>query len=116
MEITITANLSLAQVPEILKKQFIEENTFDNPEYQKLKALGKWYKTTPQRMKLWSIKEEELQLPRGYLPAVIAISRRNDIVFHIQDDTLEPWANFGLEVNGDLEEYQQKALEGLKIP
>ena len=113
MEITITSNLSLAQVPEILKKQFIEENTFDNPEYQKLKALGKWFRNTPQHIKLWSIKEEELQLPRGYLPAVIAVSRRNDIVFHIQDDTLEPWGNFGLEVNGELEGYQQKALEDL---
>ena len=113
MEITITSNLSLAQVPEILKKQFIEENTFDNPEYRKLKALGKWLGKTPQHIKLWSMKERELQLPRGYLPAVIAISRRNDIVFHIQDDTVEPWGNFGLEVNGELESYQEDALENL---
>jgi superfamily II DNA or RNA helicase len=59
------------------------------------------------------MKDGEMQLPRGYLPAVIAISRRNDIVFHIQDDTLEPWANFGLEVNGELEGYQENALEDL---
>lgn len=113
MEITITSNLALAQVPEALKKQFIEENTFENPEYRKLKALGKWLRNTPQHIKLWSMKDGEMQLPRGYLPAVIAISRRNDIVFHIQDDTLEPWANFGLEVNGELEVYQEDALENL---
>lgn len=115
MEITITSNLTLAQVPEVLKKQFIEENTFENPEYRMRKALGKWLKGTPETLKLYSFDEDtqEMQLPRGYLPAVIAISRRNDIVFHIQDDTLEPWANFGLEVNGELEAYQQDALDNL---
>ncbi|MFQ5538799.1 MAG: DEAD/DEAH box helicase [Candidatus Binatia bacterium] len=113
MEITITSNLTLEQVPEILKKQFIEENTFDNPEYRMRKALGKWLKGTPEHIELWSLDEGKLQLPRGYLPAVIAISRRNNIVFHIQDDTLEPWANFGLEINGELETYQQEALDSL---
>ena len=115
MEITITSNLTLAQVPEVLKKQFIEENTFENPEWRVRKALGKWLKGTPEKLRLYAFNDDtqEMQLPRGYLPAVIAISRRNDIVFHIQDDTLEPWANFGLEVNGELEGYQEDALENL---
>jgi len=115
MEITIRSNLTLAQVPEILKKQFIDENTFDNPEYRMRKALGKWLKGTPEKIRLYSFNDDtqEMNLPRGYLPAVIAISRRNDIVFHIQDNTLEPWANFGLEVNGALEAYQQEALDNL---
>ena len=60
MEITITSNLALAQVPELLKKQFIEENTFDNPEYRKLKALGKYLRNTPQHIKLWSMKDGEM--------------------------------------------------------
>jgi len=113
MEITIRSNLTLEQVPTVLLEQFIDENTFDNPEYRMRKALGKWLKGTPEKIKLWSLNHGKLRLPRGYLPAVIAISRRNEIVFHIQDDTLEPWANFGLEVNGALEAYQQDALDNL---
>ncbi|MFQ5541283.1 MAG: DEAD/DEAH box helicase [Candidatus Binatia bacterium] len=115
MEITITSNLTLGQVPEGLKKQFIEENTFDNPEYRMRKALGKWLKGTPEKLKLWSFDKDTqtMQLPRGYLPAVIAISRREDVVFHIYDQTVETWANFNLEVNGALEGYQEEALEKL---
>jgi len=109
MNITLTNDLAITEAPERLVREIEKQLTFRNPRYEELERMGRWTGDTPEFLALYSYIHGGIQIPRGYIPQLIARCRAENIRFEIIDRrrTLPP---VDIEFLGTLEPFQEKAL------
>jgi superfamily II DNA or RNA helicase len=109
----IGSHLELSGLPLQLERQFIQENTFQNPKRETLERLGKWAGGEPEAIELWARRDDRFCLPRGYFPVLIAELKRAGLQFRIEDRTICPPLSDRLEAKGLLYPFQERALADL---
>ena len=73
----VAAEVKLQNLPEHVKQQFIDENTFANPAHAKAKKLGLYCENIERVIRLYEDGGDEIMLPRGYFRKVLeALSPR----------------------------------------
>lgn len=112
VQIEVAAGVKLQNLPEHVKQQFIDENTFNNPVYARNKKLGLYFGNVDQFIRLHEVEGDTLMLPRGYFRKVLERLKDGGIPFEFTDRTVCPRANFSPEI-GELYPFQAAGLEKL---
>ena len=112
VQIEVAAGVKLQNLPEHVKQQFIDENTFDNPAHAKAKRLGLYFRNIERVIRLYEDGGDEIIVPRGYFRKVLERLKKGGIPFEFTDRTVCPPATFSPEV-GELYPFQATGLEKL---
>ena len=110
MNITISNQARLKNVPRTLAAEIKKRLTVENPVYRDNAKMGRWQGDTPKHLTLYSVPTSgALIVPRGIVRKLADMARRHDVPFEWVDGTREmPKVDF--KFNGQLRPYQQTAV------
>lgn len=109
LKISITNTLCLEDVPSPIRSELIEKLTLTNPKWIENHRLGRWNKGTPKILKFYDKgRNRRLFIPRGFIRRLIAMCRRHNESFHLEDRRRSlPPVDFTF--HGDLKSFQKQA-------
>lgn len=110
----LSNTLTLQDAPGDLVDEIKKRLTFDNPAYLENEKMGRWNGDTLRYLRLFSSPDPAtLILPRGFTGQTIALCKRHEIRFQIEDrrPTLRP-VNFTF-TRELLRPFQQEAVEAM---
>jgi len=111
LNIILTNNLRLSNIPPEIRQKLITTLTFPNPKWLENERMGRWNRGTPKALKFYdNIRGGGLWIPRGYMRKLMLLCRRMDIKYEVQDRrrTLKP---VDFHFTGQLKPFQQKAVQ-----
>lgn len=112
VKLTLNSNIALAKVPEILLEQIVSDNTFVNPIYASNKINGRSNSGVDATIEAWGIEGDSLVLPRGYMGALLALFRKNDVTHEMIDERVSYPCVYPEALRGvNLRPYQQRAID-----
>jgi len=86
VNIVLTNNLRLSNVPSKLMAILTERLEFTNPKWIENERMSRWNRGTPITLKFYDkIRGGGLWIPRGYMRQLILLCRRYQVNYHIED-------------------------------
>jgi superfamily II DNA or RNA helicase len=113
MKLILDNRLTLQNTPQITVDDIKRRLTIDNPVYLDNEKMGRWNGATERYLRLYSSpRADMLTVPRGYSGQVIALLKRQEIRFQIEDRrrTL-PLVRFNF--TGELRDFQKEAAAAM---
>ena len=112
MNIKLSNDLILTQIPDPLIAEIRDRLTFTNPAYTEAEKMNRWTGNLDRELKFYRAKNGGLQIPRGFTGHLISMARKAGIPFQIEDHrrTL-PEVDFHFA--GELRDFQQDAVNNL---
>lgn len=110
MNIILTNNLRLSNIPPEIRQKLIKTLTFPNPKWLENERMGRWNRGTPKALKFYdNIRSGGLWIPRGYMRQLMLLCRRRNIKYEVEDRrrTLKP---VDFHFTGQLKPFQRKAV------
>ena len=113
LNITISHNLQLANVPPEIMAILTEKLEFLNPKWLENERMGRWNRGTPKSLRCYDkVGTAGLWIPRGFMRQLVLLCRRHRIHYQIEDRRLSlPPRNFSFK--GKLRPFQQKAVDAM---
>lgn len=106
MKITIKNTLIITDYPKSFMEWVKKEYTLPNPDYEKKLRMGFWLGGTPEKIRLYEIRNEQLILPYGCIDHIPL-----DYLLDAQMDMrIQEGESIGYPDNMTLYEYQEKAV------
>jgi superfamily II DNA or RNA helicase len=113
MKITISSNLYVKDMPRDIAARARGELTATNPEYARKECYGKFIGETEQTLTLmYSHGDGSYTLPRGYGYRLLGLGKERGIPAALDDKRLV-LPRIELSFNGELRDYQQRALDSM---
>ena len=111
MNIILTNNLRLFNVPPELIAILIQRLEFTNPKWIENARMSRWNRGTPKTLKFYDkIKGGGLWIPRGYMRQLILLCRHHKIKFQIEDKR-RILKKAGFSFAGRLKPFQKVAVD-----
>ena len=113
MKITLTNQLTLAELPETLRDQIRRKLTLPNPRWLENERMGRWNWNTPKILKFYTqTRSGNLIVPRGYCRQAISLCRQHGIAYTIVDRRrMLPPVDFSFQAT--LRPFQARAVEAM---
>ncbi len=110
MKIELTTDLKLSEIPQIVKKELIDNLTLVNPKWLENTRMKRWNRNVPKTLRFFHRYKDTYWIPRGYLRQLILMCRRQNISYQLEDRrrTL-PLSK--LHFQGQLKTFQVQAVE-----
>lgn len=110
MNVILSQQINLTDVPDALRRRIEERLTLPNPKYAENERLGYWNGNTPEYLECFKrVAPESLLIPRGCIGLVLYLAKQADVVCRVQDESLVlPPVDFTF--TGDLRDSQQSAV------
>ncbi len=110
MKIELTTDLKLSEIPQIVKKELIDNLTLVNPKWLENTRMKRWNRNVPKTLRFFHRYKDTYWIPRGYLRQLILMCRRQNISYQLEDRrrTL-PLSK--LHFQGQLKPFQMQAVE-----
>jgi superfamily II DNA or RNA helicase len=83
--LTLSNRLILQGAPKALVEEIKRRLTIENPTYLDNEKMGRWNGNTPPLLTLYERSNSGIIIPRGFIGQTIALARRCDIRFQIED-------------------------------
>ncbi len=113
MNIHLTNNLRLSNVPPALGRELMDTLSFTNPKWIENDRLGRWNWKTPRELRFYDkVGADGLWLPRGFLRHLILLCRRHQVSYEI-DDRRRELPPAGFTFSGRLKDFQQRAVRDM---
>ena len=110
LNIELSKNLKLSDIPEPIKAELIRKLTIPNPKYLENARMGRWNRNVPKMLRFFQRYKETLWIPRGYLRQLIIMCRQYRISYQMEDHRRKlPPVNFSFQ--GELKSFQKRAVE-----
>ncbi len=112
MNIEISNQLILSEIPPDFLREIKQRLTLENPVWLENQKMKRWQGQTPQFLKYWQEPEGGLNIPRGFISQLISLAERSGITYQIVDRcrTL-PEVDF--QFAGTLRDFQQEAVTSM---
>lgn len=112
MRVIARNNLTLKDVPSLLRSELKNGLSFPNPKWVENEKHGYWNGETPKTVKLYEQDGDDLLIPRGFVNQLIALCQKHGVAPIIDDATrsLDP---VEFEFHGTLRPYQAEALQDI---
>ena len=112
MNIKLSNDLILTQIPDPLIAEIRDRLTFTNPAYTEAEKMNRWTGNLDRELKFYRAKNGGLQIPRGFTGHLISMAKRAGIPFQIEDRRrILPEVDF--QFAGELRDFQQEAMDNL---
>jgi len=112
MRITISKMIDIRYIPMSLRNELKGRLTIENPLWLENKRMGRWNGNTPRFLHCYEEAASGLTIPRGFLPQLIGMAKRNGDRFQILDRTRAlPEAEF--QFRGQLRPFQEEAVKAI---
>ena len=83
MKAVLSNELKLAQVPEDIRQELIQQLQFANPKYLENQRMGRWNRGTPKVLKFYRpAGSSGLYIPRGFMRQLILLCRQQSHTNH----------------------------------
>ena len=113
MNIVLTNNLRLSDVPESLRDVLTERLSFPNPKWLENQRMGRWNRGTPKLLRYYdTIRGGGLWIPRGYLRQLIVLCRKQGIAWNL-DDRRHACPSIDVGFSGKLKPFQSRAVSAM---
>lgn len=113
MEIIISNKITVIDPPSDLTRELKSRLSFPNPKFLENDRLGYSNWNVPRILKYYAeLDNGDITAPRGYMRQLIGLCRREDVLFHIEDNrrTLD---SVNLAFNGTLRPFQEIACKDI---
>lgn len=110
MKLLISNNIRVEKPSREAKVWARENLVFDNPQYYKATALGKWTGNIEKKIWLYAENAGDLILPFGTLKSLWSLLPKGSFSYETR---FSPFQALSMDGNINLYDYQQKALESL---
>ncbi|MFO7558103.1 MAG: DEAD/DEAH box helicase [Desulfobacterales bacterium] len=113
MEIILSNNLLLPDIPSGLYRDLTENLTCLNPRWLENNRMGRWNRNTKKELKFYEkTGKSGLRLPRGYIRELITRCRHQEIPCEI-DDRRRSFPALNIEFTGKLKPFQAEAADAM---
>ncbi|UCD89850.1 MAG: DEAD/DEAH box helicase [Desulfobacterales bacterium] len=109
LNIVVTNNLRLSNIPPRIRKKLMDNLCFLNPKWLENKRMGRWNRGTPKELKFFDKTREGLWIPRGYTRQLLLQCKRYDIEYQM-DDLRRSLPPIDFNFTGELRPFQKKAV------
>ena len=112
MNIKLSNDLILTQIPDPLIAEIRDRLTFTNPAYTEAEKMNRWTGNLDRELKFYRAKNGGLQIPRGFTGHLISMAKRAGIPFQIEDRRrILPEVDF--QFAGELRDFHEEAMDNL---
>ena len=110
MKAVLSNELKLAQVPEDIRQELIQQLQFANPKYLENQRMGRWNRGTPKVLKFYrQAGSSGLYIPRGFMRQLILLCRQRSQPLEIED-CRRTLPDVDLTFRGTLKPFQRAAV------
>jgi len=109
MNIILTNNIRLSNIPREIHRKLIKTLTFPNPKWMENERMGRWNRGTPKMLKFYDNVRDGLWIPRGYMRQLLLLCRRQSATYEI-DDQRRTVKSADFNFDGQLKPFQQRAV------
>jgi len=109
MNIILSNNLRLSNIPEEIRRKLIKTLTFPNPKWMENERMGRWNRGTPKMLKFYDNVRGGLWIPRGYMRQLLLLCRRQGEPYEIHDQR-RTVKSVDFNFDGQLKPFQQRAV------
>lgn len=112
--ITLTNQLVLSDVPDVLSARLLRDLRMDNPRWRDNERQGRWNRDTPRYLDFRkNLSGGRVALPRGYLRALIDFCKEAGIPWTL-DDRRPRLPEVDFTFTGELRDFQRQAVDLMK--
>lgn len=112
MNITVSNQIQLNDVPSHLLKEVTSRLTFQNPKWIENDRMGRWNGDTPEYLSCYERTTTGLIIPRGFARQLIGLCKRYGVPYRIEDRR-RTLPNVSFEFKGALRPFQEVAVKDI---